>query len=70
MGEEYKRWKIAVYYLDMAEIRLLELYESKKITKRKRNKIKKILNDLWINVWDYYPNKNPSVEKAFKSCFR
>jgi hypothetical protein len=67
--ERYLEWKQKGEILNLIEIRLRENYENGKIKKRKRNKIKKMLNKCWIQLWDFYPDKNLSVEQAFKSCF-
>ncbi len=66
--KEYS-WKARLYYLDWAEVTLTNMYESGQITKRKKNKIKKVLDQYWIMLWDYYPDKNPLIEEAFKSSF-
>ncbi len=64
--DKYLEWKKRVFILDLAEIRLKKSLEEKKINKLKYNKLKRMLGREWIKNWDYYPDKNPSVEEAFK----
>jgi len=67
--DKYLEWKKRVFILDLAEIKLKKGLEEGKISKIKYNKIKRILGKEWLKNWDYYPDKNPSVEQAFKSNF-
>ncbi|MFH0831727.1 MAG: hypothetical protein V1886_02565 [archaeon] len=67
--DRYLEWKKRVFLLDLAEIKLERMSQEGQINENKKRKIKKRLNELWIRVWDYYPDKNPSVEKAFKLNF-
>lgn len=67
--DKYLEWKKRVFILDLAEIRLKKSLEEKKINKLKYNKLKRMLGREWIKNWDYYPDKNPSVEEAFKLNF-
>lgn len=70
MGEDqYLDWKMKVFALDLADSELERKFQNKEINKKERKKIKKFLNILWIRVWDYYPNKNSSIEEAFKLNF-
>lgn len=69
-GKEYLEWKKRVFLLDLADLELEKRFQNRKINKKEKEKIKKILNKLWVNVWDYYPNKNSSIEEAFKLNFR
>ena len=67
--DEYLEWKKRVFILDFIEIKLKKSLDEKKISKIKYNKIKRMLGKEWIKNWDYYPDKNPSVEEAFKLNF-
>jgi hypothetical protein len=67
--DKYLEWKKRVFILDLAEIRLKKSLEQGKISKRKYNKLKRMLGKEWLKNWDYYPDKNPSVEQAFKINF-
>ena len=67
--ERHLKWKKRVLILDLAEAKLKKDLVQKKISKRKYNKIKRMLGKEWIKNWDYYPDKNLSVEQAFKSNF-
>ena len=67
--DKYLEWKKRVFILDLAEIKLKKSLEQGKISKRKYNKIKRMLGKEWLKNWDYYPDKNPSVEQAFKINF-
>jgi len=67
--DKYLVWKKRVFILDLAEIKLKKALEEGKISKIKYNKIKKILGKEWLKNWDYYPDKNQSVEQAFKLNF-
>jgi hypothetical protein len=62
-------WKKRVVILDVAELKLKEALDNKKISKVKYNNFKRILGKAWIKNWDYYPEKNPSIEKAFDLNF-
>ena len=68
--DRYFEWKKRVYALSLAEAELIKKFESKEITERQKNKLQRAINPLWIKVWDYYPDKNASIEKAFKLNFR
>ena len=67
--DKYLEWKKRVFILDLAEIKLKKSLEQGKISKRKYNKIKRMLGKEWLKNWDYYPDKNYSVEQAFKINF-
>lgn len=67
--DKYLEWKKRVFILDLAEIKLKKMLDEEKISKIKYNKIKRRLGNEWIKNWDYYPDKNPSVEQAFKLNF-
>ena len=67
--DKYLEWKKRVFILDLAEIKLKKSLDDGKISKRKYNKIKRMLGKEWIKNWDYYPDKNPLVEQAFKTNF-
>ncbi len=67
--DKYLEWKKRVFILDLAEIKLKQSLEDKKISKIRYNKLKRMLGKEWIKNWDYYPDKNPSVEEAFKLNF-
>ena len=62
-------FKKRVILLDIAEIKIKEALKEKNITKKRFKELKKIIGRLRIKVWDYYPNENPSIEKAFKLGF-
>lgn len=68
-SDKYLDWKKRVFILDLAEIKLKKSLEEGKINKIKYNKIKRILGKEWLKNWDYYPDKNQSVEQAFKLNF-
>lgn len=67
--DKYLEWKKRVFVLDLAEIKLKKSLDEGKISKIKYNKIKRLLGKEWLKNWDYYPDKNLSVEQAFKSNF-
>jgi hypothetical protein len=67
--DKYLEWKKRVFILDLAEIKLKKSLDEGKISKRKYNKLKRMLGKEWLKNWDYYPDKNPSVEQAFKINF-
>ncbi|MBU0466135.1 MAG: hypothetical protein KJ718_03930 [Nanoarchaeota archaeon] len=67
--DKYFEWEKRVFALDLADAKLERKFKNNEIKKKEKNKIKKYLNKLWINVWDYYPDKNQSVEEAFKLNF-
>lgn len=67
--DKYLEWKKRVFILDLAEIKLKKSLEEEKISKRRYNKLKRMLGKEWLKNWDYYPDKNPSVEQAFKINF-
>jgi hypothetical protein len=69
MINEELEWEKRVFVLSVMDLELEKKFKNKEINKKQKKKIKNNLDDLWIKVWDYYPNKNPSVEKAFKSSF-
>ncbi len=67
--KRYLDWEIRVHHLDLAEIKFLDLSEQGRFSKKEKKKIRSVLDDLWIRVWDYYPDKNHSIEEAFKLNF-
>lgn len=67
--DKYLEWKKRVFILDLAEIKLKKSLDEGKISKKKYNQIKRVLGKEWLKNWDYYPDKNPSIEQAFKINF-
>ena len=67
--DKYLEWKKRVFILDLAEVKLKKMLDEEKISKRRYNQIKRMLGKEWLKNWDYYPDKNPSVEQAFKLNF-
>jgi hypothetical protein len=63
------RWKMLVTFIDLSEQKFQKLCNERKITNKEKKKIEGKFEDLWIKVWDFYPDKNPSIEKAFKDNF-
>jgi hypothetical protein len=66
---ELKELKKKVIALDIAEIKLERLYKEGKINEKKNKKIKKILNNYWIRVWDFHPDISESEKEFFKLNF-
>jgi len=66
---EIAQWKKKVFALDIAEIRLERLYKKGEIDENKKKKIKKILNKLWIKIWDFHPDLSESEKEFFKLNF-
>jgi len=62
-------WKRRGFLLHYAEYLLEHYYESGKISKRERNKIKKFIDQRWLDIWHYHPDNNPSLEELFKLNF-
>jgi len=69
MRDEIRDWNKKVWLLNIAE-RKLEMYlESGKIQKKEGKKIKKIIDEAWIRVWDFHPNQHPLAKELFKLNF-
>ncbi len=66
---EMIEWKRKVISLHEAEYKLEKYSKEGKISSRERKKIKKIIDQLWIKNWDFYPDKNPLIEQCFKLNF-
>ncbi|MBS3077842.1 hypothetical protein J4233_06290 [Candidatus Pacearchaeota archaeon] len=67
--DRYFEWKKRVFALDLADAELERKFKNNEIKKKEKIKVKKYLNKLWIQLWDYYPDKNPLIEEAFKLNF-
>ena len=66
---ELLEWKKKVIALDIAEIKLEKAYKEGRISEEKKVKIKKILNRLWIKIWDFHPDLSESEKEFFKFNF-
>ena len=53
METQEKQFKKAVALLNFADIRLESKLRCKTLSKRKYNKLKSILNNYWIHVFDF-----------------
>jgi len=69
MNIEFKEFKRKVFLLNLADLKLEELYKNKKINKKKKKEIKKFLGGLWESLEDFLQDKNPSMKEAFKLGF-
>jgi len=62
-------WKRRGFLLHYAEYLLEQHYKAGKISKKERNKIKKSIDQRWLDIWRYHPDNNPSLEESFKHSF-
>jgi len=65
--EILENWENRVAKLNILDV-LLEKNKSK-LTKKHYKMFKDKLNDAWINIWDYYPDKNPEISRVFHELF-
>jgi hypothetical protein len=63
------QWKARVAWLNMAELRLDKYYSEGKINKQQNEKMKKIIDGFWLQIWDSYPRRDHSLEEAFHQNF-
>ncbi len=69
MREEIQEWNRKVWMLNMAE-KKLEIASNKcLISKRENKKIKKIINEAWMKIWDFHPNQHPLAKEFFELNF-
>jgi len=66
---EKLEWKRKSMMLIIFDSKLEKMKEDKKITRKKYKKIRNILDDYLIGIWDFHPNTNPSIKKDFKLNF-
>lgn len=62
-------WNKKVNKLNEADEKILDMLKNGTLSKRKYNQYKKVLNKLWIRIWDYYPDKNPLMTEIYKKNF-
>ncbi len=66
---DFEFWKEKVDTIIYAELKLNYLYKHGKISEKEKNKLKKIINQMWLHVSDSRPHPNPLLEEAFKPNF-
>ena len=69
ISEELIGWNRRIDLLHYAEHKLEKHFAEGKITKQQREKLKKIISKMWINIWKSHPDNNPSLEEAFELNF-
>lgn len=62
---DFEYWKEEVDDLICLELELEK--EEDKFTSEEKKKIKKIIQQIWLHIWDYCPHPNKLIEQAFKS---
>lgn len=69
MREEIQKWNRSVWVLHILEAKLKKGFEMGLISKDKKIKIKNILENAWIRIWDFHPDQNPLTKELFKLHF-
>ncbi|MBW2996288.1 hypothetical protein KY332_03235 [Candidatus Woesearchaeota archaeon] len=62
-------WKKKVILLDYADYELERRFNDGIISKKEKKGIKKILDQMWIEIWNYYPHSNPLLKERFHLNF-
>lgn len=62
-------WKKKVMNLHLAEYNIERYYNERKISKKEKKEMKKLIDEIWIKIWEFHPDKNPLLEQAFKLNF-
>lgn len=68
-SEELARWNRRVDLLHYAEYKLETYFKQGKINKKEKKELKKIIDQMWIDIWKFHPDNNPSLEQAFELNF-
>ena len=68
-SNELIEWKKKVVSLHYAEYKLKKYYKEGKISEKERKKGKKIIDQMWIDIWKSHPDNNPLIEQAFELNF-
>ena len=68
-SKELIDWKKRVTSLHYLEYELEIIHKKGEINKKERNKIKKIIDNMWLDIWKFHPDNDFSLEQAFKLNF-
>lgn len=69
MISETQEWNNNVWRLHIFEEKLKRAFEDGSISKSKNKKIKKIISESWIKIWDFHPDQPPLTKELFKLHF-
>ena len=67
MREEIQEWNRKVWMLNMADKKLKD--NKSKLNKKKIAKIRKLIDEAWIKIWESHPDQHPSAYNIYKELF-